>query len=269
MTLANINGVNLNYEVTGQGLAVVFLHGGNGSTQDWSNQIEVLSLKYKVVALDIRGHGKSAAPKNEAEYSIPTFAEDVRGLLDLLGIRTCCLAGHSLGGYIALQFALSHQDRLAGLVLVDTASQQLVEDPKTTQLLQKLYQLARSQGVEAAFKHDDRFNPTRIERLKKHPESREKSRRTRQIPSREGYLFCPRAVAKWQPVTPRLSEIKIPTLIYWGDEDKPFVEAVIILKNGISGSVLETIKDVGHNPHQDAPEIFNRALLKFLKHIGW
>jgi 3-oxoadipate enol-lactonase len=100
MTLANINGVNLNYEVTGQGPAVVFLHGGNGSTQDWSNQIEILSLKYKVVALDIRGHGKSAAPKNEAEYSIPIFAEDVRGLLDLLGIRTCCLAGHSLGGYI-------------------------------------------------------------------------------------------------------------------------------------------------------------------------
>ena len=269
MTVANINSVNLNYEVTGQGPAVVLIHGGNGSTQDWSNQIAVLSPKYKVVALDIRGHGKSASPKNETEYSIPIFAEDVLGLVDLLGISTCCLIGHSLGGYIALEFAVSYQDRMAGLVLVDTASEQLVEDSKTTQLLQKLYQLAASQGIEAAFEYDDQFNPTKIERLKKHPELRQKSPQTKQMPSVAGYIYCPRAVARWQPVTPRLSEIKVPTLIYRGEEDKPFVEAVKILKKGIIGSELETIKGVGHNPHQDAPEIFNQILLKFLKRIQW
>jgi pimeloyl-ACP methyl ester carboxylesterase len=91
MPVANINGVNLNYEVAGQGQAVVFLHGMTGSTQDWANQIAVLSPNYKVVALDMRGHGKSEAPKTEAVYSIPIFADDVFGMLNLLGIRKCCL----------------------------------------------------------------------------------------------------------------------------------------------------------------------------------
>ena len=85
MPVANINGVKLNYEISGQGKAVVFLHGMTDSTQDWASQIAVLSPKYKVVALDMRGHGKSAAPKAEAGYSIPIFAEDVFGLLNLLG----------------------------------------------------------------------------------------------------------------------------------------------------------------------------------------
>jgi pimeloyl-ACP methyl ester carboxylesterase len=269
MPVANINGVNLNYEVAGQGQAVVFLHGMTGSTQDWANQIAVLLPKYKVVALDMRGHGKSAAPTTEAGYSIPILAEDVFGLLNLLGIRKCCLAGHSIGGFIALQFALSHGDRLAALVLVDTSSGQFGSDPNYAQLRQKLDELARSQGVEAAFEYDASNNPMRIERFKKHPELRGVSRQKVVMTSVAGYIYGPRAIAKWQPVTPRLSEIRVPTLICWGDEDTPFVEAVKILEKGISGSVLVTVQGVGHNPHEEAPEIFNQALLKFLERVKW
>ena len=77
MPIANVNGVNLNYEVAGQGEAVVFLHGYTGSTPDWSNQISVLSPKYRAVALDCRGHGKSATPSREKDYSVQIFADDV------------------------------------------------------------------------------------------------------------------------------------------------------------------------------------------------
>ncbi len=65
MPVDNINGVNLNYEIAGQGEAIVFLHGMTGSTQDWANQIPVLSPQHKVIALDHRGHGKSAAAVQE------------------------------------------------------------------------------------------------------------------------------------------------------------------------------------------------------------
>ena len=149
MPIANINGVNLNYETSGQGEAVVFLHGMTGSTQDWVNQTGVLSPDYRVVALDMRGHGQSAAPPGEEEYSIPIFTEDVFGLLKLLNIKRCCLVGHSVGGFIALQFALKHQDMLAALVLVDTAGGQIASAPGAAQLRQKLDELARSQGMEA------------------------------------------------------------------------------------------------------------------------
>ena len=128
MPIANINGVDLNYEVSGQGPAVVFLHGYTGSTQDWANQIRVLSPQYQVIALDHRGHGKSAAPSEEEDYSVEILATDTFGLLNMLGITKCCLGGHSLGGFTTLQFAVEHQDMLAGLVLVDTSSGQFGRD---------------------------------------------------------------------------------------------------------------------------------------------
>ncbi len=120
MTIAKINGVDMNCGVAGQGeKAVVFLHGFTGSTLDWANQVSALSPKYRVVVCDQRGHGKSAAPSREADYSIQIFTEDVLALLDLFGIKKCCLVGHSMGGFVALEFALKYRDRPAALVLVD------------------------------------------------------------------------------------------------------------------------------------------------------
>lgn len=269
MTIANINGVNLNYEVAGRGKAVVFLHGMTGSTRDWANQIPALSPKYRVVALDHRGHGKSAAPRKEEEYSLPIFANDVFGLLTMLNIKKCCLVGHSIGGFIALEFALKHQDMLTALVPVDTSSGQFARAPNYAQMRQKLEELARTQGMEAAFEYNVANNPMMLERFQKHPELRETSRRKMLMTSVEAYIYFSKAMDKWAPVTPRLSEIKVPTLIYWGDEDSGFTEAVQTLKRGIAGSELVTVKGVGHSPHEEAPEVFNQALLKFLNRIKW
>lgn len=269
MPIANINGGNLNYEVAGQGEAVVFLHGYTGSTQDWANQASVLSPKYKVIALDLRGHGKSAAPSREGEYSVPIFAEDACALLKMLNIKKCCLVGHSLGGFIALQFALEHQDMLAALVLVDTSSGQSTRAPSFAQLRQKLDELARSQSMEAAFEYDAANNPMRIERFQKHPELREITRQKVLMTSVDGYIYASRAIGKWAPVTSELSEIKVPVLIYWGDEDLGFTEAVQVLKEGIADSELITVKGVGHSPHEEAPDVFNEALLKFLNRVKW
>ena len=269
MPVANINGVNLNYEVAGHGEAVVFLHGMTGSTKDWANQLRVLSPKYRVVTIDHRGHGKSAAPSGEEEYSVQIFTEDVFALLKMLNIERCCLAGHSLGGFIALEFALEHPDMLAALVLVDTSSGQFARDPNYTQLRQKLDELARTQGTAAAFEYDAAHNPMRIERFQKHPELREVARQKVLMTSVDGYIYASRAIGKWVPVTPRLSEIKVPALIFWGDEDSPFTEAVQILKKGIANSELITVKGAGHNPHEEAPDVFNKALLEFLDRIKW
>ena len=85
----------------------------------------------------------------------------------------------------------------------------------------------------------------------------------------DGYIYAAKAMGKWQPVTSRLSEIKVPTLIYWGDEDLPFANAVLILEGGIADSELVTVKGVGHSPQEEAPDFFNEVLLKFLGRISW
>jgi pimeloyl-ACP methyl ester carboxylesterase len=268
MPVANINGMNLNYEISGRGPAVVFLHGGNGRAQDWANQFQVLSPDYTTIALDIRGHGKSEGPKTEAEYSIPIIAEDVLGLLNLLRINKCCLVGHSFGGFVALQFAVTHQDRLAGLVPVDTSSGPYGGGhTKTGELTQKLVEIAVSRGMDAVSEYDAANNPERIEKFRHHPELIEPARQTMLAMSVNAYIWASRTVAKWQPVTPRLAEIKVPTLIFWGEGDKRFETAIKTLEQGIPGAVLTAIKGVGHSPHQDAPDIFNRELLKFLRRV--
>ena len=269
MPIANINGVNLNYEVSGQGPAVVFLHGMTGSTQDWSSQFSVLTPKYRCAALDQRGHGKSVASPREEDYSIPIFVDDVYGLLKLLDIKKCCLAGHSVGGFIALQFALEHAEMLAALVLVDTSSGEFSRPAGFVDSRQKLDEIARSQGMEAAFEYDAANNPMRVERFQKHPELREVTRQKMLMTSVDGYLYGSKAIQKWQPVTSRLSEIKVPTLIFWGDEDLPFEEPSRTMREGIADSELITIRGVGHNPHEEAPDTFNEALVKFLGRLNW
>ncbi|HEY91041.1 MAG TPA: alpha/beta hydrolase [Dehalococcoidia bacterium] len=269
MPIANINGVDLNYEVSGQGPTVVFLHGYTGSTQDWVKQIRVLSSQYQVIVLDHRGHGKSSAPSREEDYSVEILATDTFTLFNMLGITKCCLGGHSLGGFTTLQFTVEHQDMLAGLVLVDTSSGQFGRDANYAQLRQKLDELARTQGMEAAFEYDASNNPMRVEKFEKYPEQREITRRKMLQTSVDGYIYMSRAISKWEPLTERLSEIKVPTLIFWGDEDLPFEEPSRIMNEGIADSELVTIGGAGHNPHEEAPDIFNETLLKFLGRIKW
>jgi len=101
---------------------VVFLHGGNGRAQDWANQFPVLAPDYTAIALDIAGTVNREGPKTEAEYSIPLIADDVLELLNLLGFANAVSPDTPSRIRSALQFAVTHQDRLAGLVPVDTSS---------------------------------------------------------------------------------------------------------------------------------------------------
>jgi 3-oxoadipate enol-lactonase len=173
--------------------------------------------------------------------------------------------GHSIGGLIAVQFALSHGDRLAGLVLVDVPK--FHGDPRYEELKQKAQEVARSQGLEAAVEYQYSHNPISIEKLRMHPELKEVSLRKALMTSVNGYIYGGRAIENWQPAKSRLSEISVQTQIYWGDEDTLTTAGVNILKKGIHGSTLVTIRSAGHNPHEEAPEIFNHALLKFLKRV--
>jgi len=269
MPVLNINGVRVNYEVAGEGKAVVLIHGYTGSSQDWSNQMSALSPTYRVITVDLRGHGKSSAPSREMDYSIELFVEDVHSILNHLNIEKCCLVGHSLGGFIALEFALKYPELLAGLVLVDTSSGDWDRPTEYAELRAKLDELARAQGMEAAFNYDAANNPLRIERFKRHPELRETSRRKVLMTSVDGYIYTARAMGQWKSVTGRLSEIKVPTCIFWGEEDTPFLEASRTLRDQITDAELITVKGSGHSPHEESSQVFNEKLVSFLGRIHY
>jgi 3-oxoadipate enol-lactonase len=228
----------------------------------------VLRDSFKVIAVDHRGHGKSEAPAAEEDYSIPIFSEDVYALLRMLGVDRCCLVGHSMGGFVALQLVLDHPEVVRALVLVDTSSGDFERAPGYAELRAKLDALARNEGLEAAFEYDAAHNPMRIERFRKHPELRELARQRVTSTSVDGYIYVARSFGTWRPVTGRLHEIRVPTLIFRGEEDTPFLKASQVLKESISEAELVTVPGVGHSPHEEAPALFNETLMQFLTRIG-
>lgn len=262
-----INGVSLHYEEAGSGEAVVFLHGYTGSTMDWAHQISLLAKDYRIVALDFRGHGRSSDPEGEQDYSIPIFSNDLYELLKMLSLGACCLVGHSMGGFTALQFTLDHPDMVRALVLVDTSSGDYDVAPGYADLRKRLDELAFEEGLDAAFEYDAAHNPVRIERFRRHPEQREIARRKVLNTSVNGYVYVARSFGKWKPVTDRLKEIHAPTLIFWGEEDAPFLRPSRLLNESIEGSKLVVVPGAGHSPHEEAPDLFNRELRAFIERV--
>jgi pimeloyl-ACP methyl ester carboxylesterase len=268
MPRVQINQINLYYETVGAGDTVLFLHGFTGSGQDWVNQMKAVQNNYQGISLDFRGHGKSEAPAEEKDYSVYLNCEDVYRLLNHLGIDRCCLVGHSMGGFTALQFALDHPKSVRGLVLVDTSSGEWDVIPGYAEIRAKLDELARTEGLEAAFAYDAANNPVRVERFKKQPEQKEIARKKTTSTSVNGYIYVPRSFGKWQSVTSRLGEIQMPTLIFRGEEDLGFVKSSNILKESIKGAELVVVPGAFHNPHEESPDFFNKIFLRFLSGLN-
>ena len=110
MPFLNANGIRLHYQVDGDGEPLLLLHGLGSSLLDWEFQVPAFREDYKVITVDIRGHGK---------YSIEQFAQDIAGLIDELDCGPVHVVGFSLGGMVALELALSHADNVRSLTVVN------------------------------------------------------------------------------------------------------------------------------------------------------
>lgn len=100
-----------------EGLPVVFLHSFAGDSGHWSSQLSHVRHQRRALAIDLRGHGKSAAPRDNV-YAVDALVKDVQAVVDKLQIKRFVLVGHSLGGAVAIKYAGAHPGRVAGLVLV-------------------------------------------------------------------------------------------------------------------------------------------------------
>ncbi|MGE5140594.1 MAG: alpha/beta fold hydrolase, partial [Rudaea sp.] len=113
-----IGDVNLHYEVTGEGQPLLFIHGLGSSTRDWELQVPEFAKSYRVITLDLRGHGQSGKPAEA--YSMSLFAEDTARLLQSLGIDSAHVVGLSLGGGVAFQLAIDYPALVKTLTIVNS-----------------------------------------------------------------------------------------------------------------------------------------------------
>lgn len=122
MPCVDVNGVSLYYEVTGHGPPLVLAHGFACGLRMWDPQVNVLARSWRVVTYDVRGHGISEAPDDPAAYSQAISVADLRALLEHLKMRRASVGGLSMGGNIALNFALAHPDMVTALIVADTGA---------------------------------------------------------------------------------------------------------------------------------------------------
>lgn len=234
----------------GNGDAVLFVHSLAGSTRHWSGQLEHLRKTRRAVALDLRAHGKSEAPRNGA-YSIEAQAEDVGAVADALGLERFVLVGHSMGGGIALAYAGKHPERVTHLLVADPIGDGTqTPEAEVRPFLDALDSPAYTETIEGYWSSIAGSDGAVLERL---------LHDLRETP-RETVVGGLRAVMTFDP-NPALAWFRGPTLaVITPENDFPY--SMHRLGAGLPHRV---IAGTGHWLQIERPAEFNRILERFLE----
>ena len=261
MSLCEVNGQWIHFEDTGGNLPpLVLAHGLLMDNQMFAPQIEALRSRYRVIAWDARGHGETET--TDDPFSFSDLADDLKGLLDHLGIARAVIGGMSQGGFVALRFALKHPERVQALILLST--QAGAEDPDKVVLYESMLEVWEADGLNdqpadtiAAIVLGNEW-PGRFEWISK----------WRQRPRS---LLRPafNALAGREDIHDRLGEIKAPALVIHGTADAAIdIELAQRLCSGLPNSQpLVMIEGGGHACNLTHPELVNPYLQQFLMEL--
>jgi pimeloyl-ACP methyl ester carboxylesterase len=264
MPKATINGVGINYESAGEGFPVFLCYCRGGNATMWNSQVEAFSKNYRLIRWEPRGHGRSDAPEDPAAYGLDTSVSDLLGLMDHLGIEKAYVGGLSMGGGISTRFTLLNQDRVAGLMVIDSGSSAGHLTPEETKAMTaRVRELAFSEGMEAVGHYSIEAVDSFMERAKRGPEAVAGIVEMFKALTPHGYTLTLEALDKTAAFDDRLSEIKVPTLCIVGEND-PALEDVKFVHSQVGSSELVLVPNAGHFSNLDQTEIFNREVLAFL-----
>jgi 3-oxoadipate enol-lactonase len=256
---ARINGIQINYEMEGaDGPWVTFSHSLACNLRMWDEQAALLRDRHRVLRFDTRGHGDSDAPSGA--YSLDQLAQDLRGLLDYLGIGQTHFVGLSMGGMIGMTFALKYPGVFKTLALCDTSSRVPAE---AQPVWDGRIKTALEQGMEPLVEptlqrwFTEPFRNLRPDMMKRVGDM------IRATPV-AGYVGCCHAIPKIN-LTDRLSGIGCPTLVMVGDQDVGTPVAMSeAIHDAIPHSELVIIRNASHLSNLEQAEDFNVALDRFL-----
>jgi pimeloyl-ACP methyl ester carboxylesterase len=270
---AMLHGHELSYLDTGEGPALLFIHGLTGSQRNWKHLVDALNQDHRVLAPDLFGHGASS--KMMGDYSLGAHAATLRDLLDLLGIDRVTLVGHSFGGGIAMQFCYLFPERVERLVLVSSGGLGREVSPvlraATLPGAEWVLPLIASGWVRGQVEAAGRILSSTGWRA-----SRETTEIWRGFSSlgdadtRRAFLATTRGVIDpgGQTVTAHDHlplAVEVPTLVVWGTKDHliPAWHATTA-HEAIPGSRVVLFQGAGHFPHLDDPERFAQVLGDFV-----
>ncbi len=259
---ATINNIQLAYDDHGIGLPVLFLHAFPLNRRMWEGEITALlgEGRYRLVAPDWRGFGESDITTGISTMEL--FADDVAGLMNLLGIQTAVLCALSMGGYASFAFLRKYPRRVAGLILADTRPG--ADTPEAQANRENVAHIAETQGTGAIA---DLQLPRLISAYTRqnHPEVESRIRQMINAATPQGIAAASRGMAQRVDSTDLLAGITCPTLVIAGEQDALTPPSVAWdYASHIPGAQFVTIPLAGHLSNLEQPEAFLQAIDGFL-----
>jgi pimeloyl-ACP methyl ester carboxylesterase len=262
-TFAELNDTRVRYVDVGQGPAVVMLHGFASSLETWAPVIPEVKKNHRVLALDLKGFGWTDRP--EGDYSPKAQAELVLALMKQRGISKAAFVAHSWGSSVALQLAIDHPDAVERLALYDAwvyASQ-----------LPATFHFARAQGVGELLyawfykeRPDEKLSFAFYDQNNISEELVEAVERSLERPGTTAAALAAVRGQRYEEIERRYGEVKQPTLLLWGREDRVTTLGVgERLSKQLPNARLVVYPQCGHFPMLEAPAASTAELVRFLE----
>ena len=262
------DGIRLYYEEAGSGKPLILVHEFAGDHRSWEPQMRHFGQRYRSIAFNARGYPPSDVPESPTSYSQSRAADDIRSVLDHLGIDRAHVVGLSMGGFATLHFGFRHAARALSLCVAGCgygAEPEQRERFRTEAAT--IADFITSAGMPA-FADKYAYGPTRVQFENKDPRGFAEFKKMLAEHSGLGSANTQLGVQRERPslydLVEDMKRLTVPTLILSGDEDWPCLPPGILLKRNIPSAALAVMPNCGHTINLEAPDEFNRIVGDFL-----
>jgi len=265
------DGVKLHYEEAGSGTPLVFVHEFAGDARSWEPQMRHFARRYRCIAYDARGYAPSDVPEDLERYSQERARDDIRSVLDGLGIARAHVVGLSMGAFATLHFGMKYPDRALSITVAGGgygahpalyAKFQADARSLARQILEE--GMAK---VAATYGH----GATRVQLEEKDPRGFAEFNRMLSEHSPRGSANTMLGYQARRPslygLTEEMKRVAVPALIVAGDEEEPCLEACLLMKRCIPAAGLAILPKSGHAINLEEPAMFNALLEDFLGRV--
>lgn len=266
--MLSINGVKYHVQLEGVGEPVLLLHGFTGSMQTWNTFIQDYKHCFQFISLDLLGHGLTEAPINSERYRMQEAAKDIKDILIALNIQSAHILGYSMGGRLALGFAVLYPEFVRTLIL-ESSSPGLEGEEERLSRAHSDAQLAariREYGVE---RFVDEWEKIPLfasqERLSDGKKAEIRQERLSHTSNGLQNSLLGMGTGLQPSFWNELKEMDFPVLLLVGALDKKFVQLALRMQNCLNRCQFETINDTGHAIHVEEPKIFGRIVSEFIR----